>query len=285
MLRIAALTGLAMVAFAANSILARLALGGGSMDAAGFTALRLLAGAATLAVLVGATGSASWRQIPALGTWRQAAALFGYALAFSLAYRLLGAGTGALVLFVSVQFAMIARALAAGDRPGAMEWLGLGVALAAFVYLVSPGLAAPDPLGAALMMASGLCWAAYSLLGRGSQRPLADAAGSFVRCVPPALVLLVWALLRETMTPMGVALAVISGAVTSGLGYAIWYSVLPRLTRTRAAVVQLGVPAFAAALAVPMLGEAITMRLLLASAIILGGIALAIVGAGRRRKA
>ncbi|MGV8853790.1 MAG: DMT family transporter [Devosia sp.] len=283
MFRIAALTGLAMLAFAANSILARLALGGGGMDAAGFTALRLLAGAATLAALAGASGTAPWRQIPALGTWRQAAALFGYALAFSLAYRLLGAGTGALVLFVSVQFAMIARALAVGDRPGALEWLGLGVALAAFAYLVSPGLAAPDPLGAALMVGSGLCWAAYSLLGRGSQRPLADAAGSFVRCVLPALVLLVWALAQETMTPMGIALAITSGAITSGLGYAIWYSVLPRLSRTRAAVVQLSVPAIAAALAVPLLGEAITLRLLLASAVILGGIALAIVGAGRRR--
>ena len=284
MIRIIGLTGLAMLAFAANSVLARQALGAGQLDAAGFTAIRLLAGAVTLGLLVGLSRAARWRQIASLGTAQQAAALFGYALAFSLAYVLLGAGMGALVLFVSVQFGMIARGLIAGDRPGALEWLGLVVALGAFVYLISPGLSAPDPLGTLLMVVSGLCWAAYSLLGRGSTRPLADAAGSFVRCVPFALILLIFGLVWQLPSPLGVALAIASGAITSGLGYAIWYAVLPLLTRTRAAVVQLSVPVIAAAIAVPVLGEAVTPRLLIASIIILGGIAIAILGAGRRRQ-
>jgi drug/metabolite transporter (DMT)-like permease len=283
MLKIIGLTGLAMLAFAANSVLARQALGGGEMDPAGFTAIRLLAGAATLALLVGFARAANWRQITSLGTWQQAAALFGYALAFSLAYVLLGAGMGALVLFVSVQFGMIARGLFAGDRPGALEWLGLVVALGAFVYLISPGLSAPDPLGTVLMVISGLCWAAYSLLGRRSSRPLADAAGSFVRCVPFAIILLGLGLAWQVPSPAGVGLAIASGAITSGLGYAIWYAVLPLLTRTRAAIVQLSVPVIAAIIAVPVLGEAVTPRLLIASLVILGGIAIAILGAGRRR--
>lgn len=285
MFKIVTLTLLAMLAFAANSLLARMALGLELIDPASFTAVRLMSGAIVLALLAGGRGVVRWRDIARLGTASQAAALFGYAAAFSFSYTLLGAGMGALVLFVSVQMGIIARALAAGDRPGGLEWLGLAIALGAFVYLVSPGLTAPDPLGTALMVIAGLCWAAYTLLARGSTRPLADAAGSFVRCVPFCLLLLGFGLSRNAPSGGGLVLAMISGAVTSGLGYAIWYAVLPSLTRTRAAIVQLSVPAIAAILAVPLLGEALTLRLVIASAVILSGIAIAILGSERRRTA
>ena len=216
--------------------------------------------------------------------FRQAAALLGYALAFSLAYLLLGASMGALILFASVQIGMVARAVLAGDRPGAFEWLGLGLAAAAFVYLVSPGLEAPDPLGALLMVVSGLCWAAYSLLGRGSAQPLADTTGNFLRCLPAALLLLVVGLALQPPRLDGAIYATLSGAIASGLGYAVWYSALPLLSRTRAAVVQLSVPVIAAFGAVLLLGETMTPRLLASSVLILGGIALATGMASRRMR-
>lgn len=278
------LTAVAMAAFAANSILARLALGSGAIDAASYTGIRLASGAVVVGMLVMLRGKSGWRSLARLGTWQQAAALLGYALAFSLAYQLLGASVGALILFASVQIGMVARAVLVGDRPGALEWLGLGLAGAAFVYLVSPGLAAPDPLGALLMVMSGLCWAAYSLLGRGSSQPLADTAGNFLRCLPVAVLLLVGGLALNAPRLDGVIYAVASGAIASGLGYAIWYAALPELSRTRAAVVQLSVPVIAAFGAALFIGETVTPRLLVSSALILGGIALATLLAGRRSR-
>lgn len=278
------LTAVAMAAFAANSILARLALGSGAIDAASYAGIRLASGAVVLGMLVMLRGKSGWRSLARLGTWQQAAALLGYALAFSLAYQLLGASVGALILFASVQIGMVARAVLVGDRPGALEWLGLGMAGAAFVYLVSPGLAAPDPLGALLMVMSGLCWAAYSLLGRGSSQPLADTAGNFLRCLPVAVFLLVGGLALNAPRLDGVIYAVASGAIASGLGYAIWYAALPELSRTRAAVVQLSVPVIAAFGAALFIGETVTPRLLVSSALILGGIALATLLAGRRSR-
>lgn len=278
------LTAVAMGAFAANSVLARLALGSGAIDAASYTGIRLASGAVVLGMLVMLRGKSGWRSLARLGTWQQAAALLGYALAFSLAYQLLGASVGALILFASVQIGMVARAVLVGDRPGALEWLGLGLAGAAFVYLVSPGLASPDPLGALLMVMSGLCWAAYSLLGRGSSQPLADTAGNFLRCLPVAVLLLVGGLALNAPRLDGVIYAVASGAIASGLGYAIWYAALPELSRTRAAVVQLSVPVIAAFGAALFIGETVTPRLLVSSALILGGIALATLLAGRRSR-
>ncbi|WDR02486.1 DMT family transporter [Devosia algicola] len=283
MTRTIALTCLAMVAFAANSVLTRQALGSGAMDAVGFAGVRLVSGAIMLALLVTLRAPKSWRAVPRLGNWQQAGALLGYAIAFSLAYALLSTGTGALLLFVSVQFGMIARAVWTGDRPGGIEWLGIAIALAAFVYLVSPGLSAPDPLGSFLMVIAGLSWAGYSLLGRGSARPLADAAGSFVRLAPIALIMAIWGIVQHPPTSAGVLLAIGSGAIASGLGYAIWYAALPFLSRTRAAVVQLSVPAIAALGAALLFGEVLSARLIVASIVILGGIAIAIVGAERRR--
>lgn len=283
-MRIALLTAVAMAAFAANSILARLALGSGAIDAASYTGIRLMAGAVVLGLLVMLRGNHRWRALAGLGTWRQAAALLGYALAFSLAYLLLGASVGALILFTSVQIGMVARAILVGDRPGLFEWLGLGLAGSAFVYLVSPGLAAPDPLGALLMVIAGLCWAAYSLLGRGSSQPLADTAGNFLRCLPAAVLLLGAGLAFNVPRLDGVVYAVASGAIASGLGYAVWYAALPSLSRTRAAVVQLSVPVIAAFGAVLFIGEAMTPRLVLSSVLILGGIALATLLASRRAR-
>ncbi len=274
----------AMMAFAANSVLARLALGAGDMNAAGYTSVRLMAGAITLAAIVYMRRLKPDRfRIKINGSWWAAAALLGYALAFSIAYLMLGAATGALVLFASVQIGMLAWAILKGDRPSLPEWLGLGVALAALVFLVAPGLMAPPLLGTILMIAAGLCWAAYSVLGQGSHAALADTAGNFIRCLPIALVLAVAGNLTHTSTTTGLAYAIASGAVASGMGYAIWYAVLPSLTRTNAAFIQLTVPAIAAAGGVVFIGEQMTGRLLFSSAGILGGAALALLAANRRR--
>ena len=284
-MRVIVLTVLAMIAFAANSVLARLALSSGAIDAAAFTGVRLASGAVVLGLLLWLSAGGAARLPKLTGSWTQSGALFGYAICFSFAYTLLGASMGALILFASVQIGMVARAVWAGDRPAVLEWVGLLAAAGAFVYLVSPGLTAPDPLGAALMIAAGLCWAGYSLLGRGSSQPLSDTAGNFIRCLPLAVLLIVLGIGIEVPRLEGVLLAMASGAVASGLGYAIWYAALPHLSRTRAAVVQLSVPVIAGFGAVVFIGEAITPRLLIASAVILGGIAVAVVLAGRRRGA
>ncbi|HSP26892.1 MAG TPA: DMT family transporter, partial [Saliniramus sp.] len=242
MLRIAMLTCLAMLAFAANSVLARLALAGGDADALGYTGVRLAAGALMLGAIL-ALRREPGSPLRIDGSWSGAAALMGYALAFSLAYVMLGAGTGALILFASVQIGMLVWALQKRERPGSVEWLGFALAFAALAFLVAPGLAAPDPVGTVLMVAAGLSWAAYSLIGRSSRLPLADTAGNFIRCLPLSIVLVAMGMAIQTPTLAGLAYAVASGAIASGLGYAIWYSALPGLTRTGASFVQLTVPA------------------------------------------
>jgi drug/metabolite transporter (DMT)-like permease len=282
-MRILALSTLAMFAFAANSLLARLALAGNGIDPWTYTGLRLISGALVLSLLVRIRRSGEFNLLRPMGSWTQALALFGYALAFSLAYLRLGAAMGALVLFASVQIGMMTRAVLVGDRPGPFEWLGLALAGGAFVYLVSPGLTAPDPVGSALMILSGLCWAAYSLLGRGSARPLEDTAGNFLRCLPLAVLLLAIGLSGQLPPMDGVVYAILSGAIASGLGYAVWYAVLPALPRTRAAIIQLSVPVIAALAAVPLLGETASLRLVVSAILILGGIALATLLSGRRR--
>lgn len=276
-----ALTAAAMVAFAANSVLARLALGAGTIDDLAYTGVRLAAGALTLALIALALPAKGGPRFG--GSWAQAAALFGYALAFSIAYVSLGAAVGAIVLFGAVQFGMVAKAVTSGDRPGPLETLGLAIAFAALVYLVSPGVAAPAAGGVVLMAFAGVCWAAYSLLGRGSTHALADTSGNFLRCLPPALILIGWGWWRQPPSTTGLLLAVASGALASGLGYAVWYAVLPAHSRVSAASVQLTVPAIAALGAVVFIGEPLTARLLLAAAAILGGIALTIVAGERRR--
>jgi len=271
--RTAFLTALALVAFAGNSILCRLALGSHLIDPAGFTAVRLGSGALTLWLVTALRAGGLPRTE---GQWGSAVALFAYAAAFSLAYITLSAGTGALILFGAVQLTMILAGLRAGERPRPAEWLGLALALGGLLVLVRPGLAAPSPVGSALMATAGIAWGVYSLRGRGSTEPLRNTAGNFLRTLPLAVLMLLAAGGGATWEPRGVLLAVASGALASGLGYAIWYAALPALTATRAALVQLLVPVLAAGGGVALLGEAIPLRLPVAAALVLGGVALAV---------
>jgi len=258
-----------MVAFAANSLLCRAALGPGAIDAASFTTLRLLADAATLTLLV--------RRRPSGGSWSAAACLFAYALCFSLAYRSIAAGTGALLLFGAVQLTMLAAGLRAGERPPARTWLGLLLAVGGLVVLTAPGLTQPDPLGALLMATAGIAWGLYSLRGRTSKSPLRANADNFARCVPLAILasLLALPFAQPTVTTNGALLAIASGALASGIGYAIWYAALAHLRASQAAIVQLTVPPLAAFGGVLLLDETASLRLGLATVAILGGVALA----------
>jgi drug/metabolite transporter (DMT)-like permease len=280
-LQVPALAAIALCCFAANSILCRLALAEGHIDAATFTAVRVASGALVLSLL------ALRRPRRAQGTsarWVSAALLFAYAAPFSFAYLRLGAAMGALILFASVQVTMIGWGVSRGERPGVVAWLGILVALVGLVALTAPGAAAPDAPGAVLMAAAGVAWGAYSLRGRtAGSDPLETTASSFVRALPfsAALVAAALAALDVHATSRGIVLAVLSGALASGVGYAVWYAALPGLSRTRAAVLQLLVPILAAAGAVTWLGEAVSPRLVVASGAILGGVALTIVG-GRR---
>lgn len=274
------LTSLAMMAFAANSVLARLALANGDMDPTSYSFIRLLAGALMLVALVWQKqGKPSLRAMP--GNWWSAAALFVYAAGFSFAYLALDTGTGAVILFACVQATMIGWALIKGDRPSALEWVGLIVAFGALVWLVSPGISAPEPFGAALMVGAGIAWGIYSLRGQG-QDPLGTTTGNFVRSVPFAIGLLIVFSGSLHATSFGIVMAGLSGAVTSGLGYALWYRVLRRISPNQAAIVQLTVPALAAIGGVAFSGEALTARFVISCALILGGVALAIIVRQRR---
>lgn len=277
-MRTVVVTAAALVAFAGNSLLCRMALGAAAIDAASFSTIRVVSGACCLALITLATRFETFRQH---GSWISAAVLFAYAYPFSYAYGLLTTGTGALILFGAVQVTMMLAALVGGERPHAKQWVGLGLAIAGLVYLVLPGLTAPSPLGALLMAVSGIAWGIYSLRGRGAD-PLAQNAGNFVRAIPMALVvsLATWRL--GHIEPRGVVLAIVSGAVTSGLGYVAWYAALRQLSATRASLVQLLVPVLAAAGGVVVLSETLSVRLILSAAIVIGGIALALSAHERR---
>jgi drug/metabolite transporter (DMT)-like permease len=273
-------TALAMLAFAANSLLNRLALGNSAIDAASYTTVRLVSGAIMLGLIGTLSKERGWLQ--QRGTWRSAALLFLYAIAFSFAYLSLSTGTGALILFGSVQLTMIIAALVSGERPHFLEWTGLFLALGGLVYLVFPGLKAPSPLGSTLMAAAGISWGFYTLRGRGSSDPLGDTAGNFIRSAPFVLVISLFNLRNFHLSTNGLLLAGISGAVTSGLGYVLWYAALRGLTTTRAATVQLSVPVLAAWSGIIFLSEEVSFRLLLAGILILGGIGLAVMGKGKK---
>jgi drug/metabolite transporter (DMT)-like permease len=275
-LRLFLITSVTMIAFAANSVFARLALGATAIDPAGYSLVRLVSGAAMLAFLVLYARKGKFDRLLDKGSWASAAALFAYAAAFSFAYVVLHTGTGALILFACVQGTMIGWGLICGDRPIALEWLGLVIAFGAFVWLVSPGLAGPDPVGAGLMAVSGIAWGIYSLRGKSASDPLSATAGNFVRSVPIAIVLAAIFLTQIHATPFGILMAVLSGAVTSGMGYALWYRALRELTSTQGAIVQLTVPAIAAAGGIILLGEPLTLRFAICSILILGGVAIAI---------
>ncbi len=265
------LTVVAMLAFAANSLLCRLALGQELIDAATFTTVRVISGAVTLSLIVLFRRRTHDRGI---ADWRPAAMLFTYMAFFSFAYLSLSAGTGALILFGAVQLTMFIFALKDGEHFPLLSWAGLTLAILGLIYLVSPGLTAPDPLGAALMAIAGIAWGFYSLLGRGVADPLEATARNFVYSVPLVLIVSLFFMDEFSSSSNGLALAVASGAIASGCGYVVWYAALSGLTATRAATVQLSVPAIAAFGGVVMLSEQITLRLLLASAATLGGVAI-----------
>jgi drug/metabolite transporter (DMT)-like permease len=269
MLRIALLTALAMLAFAGNSLLCRIALRDSDLDPASFTAIRLISGALVLAVLVMLR-----RQEPIRGDWRSAMALFGYAAGFSFAYVELDAGSGALILFGAVQASMIGYGWLKGERLRPLQLFGLVCALGGLLFLLLPGASAPPPQAAGLMVLAGVAWAFYSLLGRGNADPLAATAGNFLRSLPALLPLAALYLEQLRWDGLGALYAVLSGALASGIGYAIWYAALPHLKAIQAASVQLSVPIIAATLGALLLGETLGPRLLLASVAVLGGIAL-----------
>jgi drug/metabolite transporter (DMT)-like permease len=272
-----ALTVATMTAFAANSLLCRAALRGQAIDAASFTAIRLVSGALVLIAITRArrgAGDASGRSD---GSWLSALALAAYAIAFSYAYLQLGAGAGALLLFGSVQLTMITGGLVRGERPSPRQWIGLLVAATGMVMINLPGLDSPPVAGAALMIAAGIGWGIYSLRGRGATRPIVTTAENFVRSVPFAAVFGAIAIAAPAqVTAPGVILAVASGGVASGLGYCLWYAVLPSLGAARAAIVQLSVPVIAAGGAILLLDEPLRRHVAIGGAIILGGLALAL---------
>jgi drug/metabolite transporter (DMT)-like permease len=270
--RLVLLTALTMAAFAGNSLLCRMALANTAIDAATFTTVRLASGAAMLWLLV------QWRAPAGSGGghWLSALALFTYAACFSFAYLSLPAGTGALLLFGAVQATMVGHDLRSGKAPGALQSAGMALAAAGLIGLVLPGISAPPLGGSLLMIASGVAWGVYSLRGRGAGDPTRVTAGNFMRSVPFGIALSIAAAGAMTPDPAGLAYAIASGALTSAIGYVIWYSVLPSLSGTTAATVQLSVPVIAAFGGIVFLGESLTLRLLLSSAAILGGIAMVI---------
>jgi len=261
-----------MIAFAANSLLCRAALQHDSIDAASFTAIRLASGALMLWLVVRLRGGT----LSGGGNWLSALALFVYAAGFSFAYGSLPAATGALLLFGAVQATMIGHGVWSGERLVRLQLVGLLLAFAGLVGLILPGLSAPPLYGSILMLGAGVAWGVYSLRGKGAGDPTQVTAGNFLRAVPIAMVLNVFMLHGTSPDNAGFWYAVSSGALASGIGYAIWYTALPGLKATHAATVQLSVPVIAALGGIVFLGESMTLRMLVASVSILGGIALVI---------
>ena len=278
-LQIIILTSIAMIAFAGNSLLCRFALDQSKIDPASFTTIRLVAGAvmlwliATLSLRNSGVGG---------GSWYSAFALFTYAASFSFAYLSLTAATGALILFGAVQVTMIAYAIYSGERLTMLQSVGLLLSLAGLIGLLWPGLAAPPLLASALMLLSGVAWAIYTLRGRGSSNPLEVTAANFAMSVPFTVILSVVTLNQVALPADGVGFAIASGAITSGIGYAIWYWVLPTLKATHASIIQLSVPVIAVFGGAVLLNESIGVRLIVTSAVILGGIALVMIDKGKR---
>jgi len=271
-IRTVALTSVAMIAFAGNSLLCRVALRETDIDAASFTSIRLVSGALMLWLLVQLrNGNAVGR-----GSWGSALALFTYAAAFSFAYLGLSAAMGALLLFGAVQATMISHGLVMGERMRRLQWVGLVLAFAGLIGLLLPGLTAPPLLSSGLMLSAGVAWGVYSLRGKGAGDPTRVTAGNFARAVPFTLVLSVLMAGNVNLDASGTGYAIASGALASGMGYAIWYMALPLLKATSAATIQLSVPVLAAVGGVLMLSEPLSWRLVIAGVAILGGIALVI---------
>jgi drug/metabolite transporter (DMT)-like permease len=277
--RTIALTAVTMIPLAANSWLCRAALRDTGIDAASFTSVRLVSGALMLWLLVTLTRKS---QASGAGNWPSAFALFGYAVLFSFAYLSLTAATGALLLFGAVQVTMIALGLWAGERLDALQALGIALAFGGLVGLLVPGLSAPPLLGALMMLGAGVSWGIYSVRGKGTGDPTLVTAGNFMRTVPITAALSLLMIRDFSFDNMGFWYAAISGSLTSALGYVMWYTIVPMLTATSAATVQLSVPVLVAIGGIVLLGEPLTLRLVLASAAVLGGIGLVILERRRR---
>lgn len=275
------LTTVAMIAFAGNSLLCRVALRDTDIDAATFTSVRLASGALMLYLVLWFRGNRSPLK---LGSWGSALALFGYAATFSYAYGGLSAAMGALLLFGAVQATMIGVGIVRGNRPGGVQWGGFVLAFSGLIGLLLPGLSAPPVASAGLMILAGVAWGIYSLRAKGAGEPTAVTTGNFIRAVPMALVLSVLMVSGTTVDMAGLGYAAASGAIASGLGYTIWYMALPMLQATSAATIQLSVPVIAAVGGVLLLSETLTLRLLVAGIAILGGIAVVIL-AGQKKTA
>jgi drug/metabolite transporter (DMT)-like permease len=275
--RTIAFTGLALVAFAANSVFCRRALQQQAIDPATFSSIRFASGAAVLLAITGLRT----RSRASPGSWASAAILAFYAIPFAFAYVLLTAGTGALILFGTVQVTMLGAARLGGERINKWQLIGLGLALVGLVFLVWPGLAAPSPTGAVLMALAGVGWGLYSLRGRGAVDPVQQTTSNFIRAVPLILVASLASIAEFHVSASGAALAVASGVLASGLGYVAWFAALPGLTAVKASVVQLAVPVIAGLGGVILLSEPVQGRLIGASILVLGGIALAMLSRGR----
>ncbi len=269
-------TGLALIAFAANSVLCRLALGAQAIDASSFTIIRLLSGAIVLLAIMSINRNKT--RSPMKGSWSASLMLFLYAITFSFAYITLDTGTGALILFGSVQITMILLSVISGNRLHITEWAGVAVAFAGFVYLILPGVTTPSVSGFLLMTIAGIAWGIYTLKGRGSKSPLMDTAYNFLRTLPFVIVLLIVTIKNANYSSEGILLAILSGGIASGIGYTIWYSALGGLSVTQAAVLQLSVPVIAALGGIIFVSEAITLRLTVSASMILGGILLVVLG-------
>lgn len=276
LLKTSLLTGLALIAFAANSVLCRLALANGNIDASSFTGIRLLSGAIALLLILSIKGNK--QGVSSKGSWTSSFTLFLYAITFSYAYLSLDTGTGALILFGSVQITMILLSIIFGTRLHIIEWSGFFIAFTGLVYLVIPSITKPSVSGFILMTVSGMSWAIYSLRGRGSKNPLMDTTYNFLRTIPFITLLAIFTMPNINYSSQGIILALLSGAITSGVGYTIWYIALRSLSSIQAAVLQLSVSIIAAIGGVIFLSETITSRLVISAVIVLCGILMVILG-------
>ena len=270
------LTSLALIAFAANSVLCRLALGYDAIDAASFTVIRLLSGSIVLLIIIATTRNTT--EFSTKGSWTASFMLFLYATTFSYAYISLDTGTGALILFGSVQITMILLSLISGTRLHMTEWAGVVIAFMGFVYLILPGVTMPSITGFMLMTIAGIAWGIYTLKGRSSKNPLMDTAFNFLRTTPFVVILAISTMNNVNYSYEGIVLALLSGGLTSGIGYTIWYIALGGLSSTQAAVLQLSVPIIAALGGTIFVSEAITFRLSISAAMVLGGILIVVLG-------
>ncbi|MEE9368600.1 MAG: DMT family transporter [Pontiella sp.] len=270
------LTAISLIAFAANSLLCRMALGDNLIDPISFTTLRLASGALMLLIVSQRRTNAA-RPVKAKGSWKSALALFAYACAFSLGYKSVTAGMGTLILVGSVQITMIGWAVASGEKLSFLKWLGSAISMSGLVYLVLPGISAPDPIGTILMFISGAAWGVYTIRGKDAAAPIAMTSANFYWAAPLAILASVIFSASTHLEPAGVLLAVISGSITSALGYVVWYKALRHLTTSQASIVQLLIPVLTAFGGVAFLSEHISGRLLIGSSLILGGVGMGII--------